>query len=217
MMATAKLTLSLKRRLSNGDEVFIAPGIEMHCGVDELDAKQAEVQERVTGWLTELTEAFPDAELEDEDDEDEDEEDEDDEDEDEDDEDDGDDEDDEDDEDELTEEEIEGMALKDLKAVVKEYELDIKVTGMKKADLAEAIIEALFADEDEEDEDDDEDGDDEDDEDAYTEDELEEMKLADLQEIADEWEMEHPKLKKGTPVAKKKAAYIKAILEEQEG
>lgn len=205
--ATAKLTVSIKRRLSNGDEVFIAPGVELHCSEEELDEKQAEVTERVNNWLTELVEAYPDVDLDE--DEDDDEEEDDDEDEDEDD----------DDEEEVelpTEAEVKKMKKADLMETAELMELELEST--KVADIREEIIEALaeYEDDEDEDEDDDDDDGDEEEEDLYTEDELKALKLEDLQEICEDWSIGHPKLKKDAPLKKKKTAYVDYILEAQE-
>lgn len=214
--ATAKLTVSVKRRMTNGDEMFIAPGVEMHCTTDELDETQASVTERVHAWLDELLQAYPDTDPVDEDDEDE----EDDEGEDDDADEGEDDEDDEaeDEEDDLTEADIKKMKKAELIEFVKDEELDIETKGMSVADLKAAIIEELFSEEDDEDEDEeaDEDDEDEDEEEGYTEEELAELDLKELQEIVDAWELEHPKFKKGTKLAAKKKAYTKLILEEQD-
>jgi hypothetical protein len=208
--ATAKLTVSIKRRMANGDEVFIAPGVEMHCAADELDETQATVTERVHKWMDELLQAYPDADpLDDEDDEADDEEDEADE----------DDEEDEEDEDDLSEADVKKMKKAELLELIEEEELEIETKGMSVADLKAAIIEELFSEEDEEDEDeedaDDEDEDDEDEE-GYTEEELAELDLKDLQEIVDAWELDHPKFKKGVKLAAKKKAYIALIIEAQD-
>lgn len=215
--ATAKLTVSLKRRLANGDEVFLAPGIEMHCATDDLDATQEAVTDRVNAWLETLVEAYPDVDLDDEeaeeDDEDEAEEDED--------EDEGDE--DEGDEIEVSEEEVAKMKLADLKKLIEEAELDIDTKGKKVAALREEVLEALFGeeeedgDEEEEDEADEEEEDDEGDEEGLTEEDLQAMKLKELQELCEEWEIGEPTVKKGANLAAKKAAYIKYILENAEG
>lgn len=222
MGATAKLTASLKRRLGNGDEIFFAPGVEIHCTEDELDAKQAEITERVTAWMETLTEKFPDptdADDDADDDVDDDSGDDDDDD------DEGGDEEADEDEDTLTEDEVNAMSLTDLKKLVKEQELDIDLKGMKVKDAREAVIEALFSEDDDEDEDggddddDDDDGEGEGDEDggAYEEDELKAMKLEDLQEICKDWDIGDPKgIKKAKDLKAKKAAYIKHILESQD-
>jgi hypothetical protein len=204
-MAKAKLTLSVKRRLANGDEVFIAPGLEMDCSADAMDAAMEDVTAKVNGWMDTLLEAYPDndpieadedeEEADEEADEDEDEE-----------------EADEEDEDEITEEDIAKMKLADLKKLAADYEIEL--TSKKVADVREELLEALFEDEqaDEEDEDEDED----EDEEAFTEEDLDAMKLSELQELVDEWEIEHPTFKKGTKLPAKKAAYIALILEVQD-
>lgn len=215
-MATAKLTVSLKRKLGNGDEVFIAPGIEVQCAPEELDAKQAEVAERVKGWLDGLVADFPDP-TDDADDSTEDEAGDED----------GEAEDGDEDEDGLTAEDIDGMDKKALIALIKENELDVEgASKMKLDDLREAVKEACgMNDEDgeaEDDEagDDDEDGDGEDgdDEGGYTEDELKKMSLEDLQEVCNSWEIGDPVFKKGTKpdLKTKKAAYVKHILAAQD-
>lgn len=209
-MGKAKLTISVKRRLANGDEVFIAPGIELDGPSEDLDATTAEVTSRVNAWMDELLEAYPDSDpIDDEDEEEE-----------------ADDEDGDDDEadaedgeeDELTEDDINGMKLADLKKLAKEYEIELE--SKKVADVRAEMIEALFDDEEEGDEEgdeeEDEDGDDEEEGDAYTEEELEELDLKDLQEICESWELEGPTIKKGTKLGAKKAKYIAYILEAQE-
>lgn len=216
-LETAKLTVSVKRRLSNGDEVFIAPGIEKQVAAGDLEEAQAEVTERVNSWLTELLEQYPDVDPmdeEDEDDEDETEEDETEEDE-------GEDEGE--DEDELTEAEVRKMKKSELVALAEEYEIELEST--KVADIKDELIAALFEDEDEEDEDEededetdegDEEDEDEDEEEGYDEEDLKAMKLDELQEICDAWEIDHPSIKKGTKLAAKKTAYIAHILEAQD-
>lgn len=216
--ATAKLTVSIKRRLGNGDEVFLAPGIELSCAPDELDAKQAEVTERVHGWVENLLALYPDptddaeddAEDADEDDAEDDAEDA--------------DEDGDEDEDGLSEEDIDAMDKKGLQALIKEHELEIEgAAKMAVKALREAVKEALFADEDgdeDEDEDADEDADEDDDGDedsaGYTDEELKAMKLEELQEICKEWDIGTPKLAKGADLKAKKAAYIKHVKAAQE-
>lgn len=209
-MATAKLTISVKRRLPDGSEVFIAPGIEVQCPEHELDPKQAEVTERIQSWMDSLISLYPDSDpidgAEDEEDEDETEEDET-EDEDEGDEDGG-------EEDDLTEDDIRKMKKADLVALAKDYE--IKLESTKVPDMKEELIAELFeeGDEEDEDEDGDEDEDDEDEE-GYTEAELKEMKLGELTDIAEEWELDVD-VPKGAKMAAKKKLYIEAILEAQE-
>lgn len=213
--ATAKLTVSIKRRLGNGDEVFLAPGIELSCAPDELDAKQAEVTERVHGWVENLLALYPDptddAEDADEDDAEDDTEDA--------------DEDGDEDEDGLSEEDIDAMDKKGLQALIKEHELEIEgAAKMAVKALREAVKEALFSEDEDEDadddaEDEDEDGEDEDgDEDSagYTDEELKAMKLEELQEICKEWDIGTPKLAKGADLKAKKAAYIKHVKAAQE-
>lgn len=206
--ATAKLTISVKRRLANGDEVFIAPGVEIQCGADDLDAKQAEVETRVNTWMEGLLEAYPDVDLEDEDEEEEGEEEEGEEEEEPEEEEEG-------EEEELTEAEVAKMKLADLKALVKEEELDIDVKGMKLAELRTAVAEELFGEEGEEEEEGDEE-EEEGEEEGYTEEELGELKLDALQEICTSWEIGDPKLKKGAKLGAKKAAFIAHILEAQD-
>lgn len=209
--ATAKLTVSIKRRLSNGDEVFIAPGVEKQCSPDELDTVQAEVSERVHAWLDELLEAYPDADPIDEDeegeyeDEDELEDEEADEDE--------DGEDDEDEED-LTEADIRKMKKGELQALAEEYEYELEAKTVK--DMRDELIEVLFTEDEDEDGEDEEEDDEGEDEEAFDEEELSEMKLAQLQEIVDGWELEHPKFSKTAKLPAKKKAYIALILEAQE-
>ena len=203
--ATAKLTISIKRRLGNGDEVFIAPGVEVHCTEAELDAKQAEVTERVNGWMEQLLATYPDPTDELEEDEEADEEADEEEAEDE--------EEEAEDEDEFTEDDIAKMAKKDLVALIKEHELEVD-TKLAIKELRAAVIEALFEEEGEE-EDEDEESDEEEGE-AYDEAELKAMKLEELQGIVESWGIDHPKLAKGIAVGAKKTAYIKHILAQQE-
>lgn len=208
-MATAKLTISIKRRLNDGTEVFIAPGIELQGPADELDATQAAVAERVNGWLQELLADYPDAaeggeEAEEEAAEEEEAADE--------------EAADEDEEEGVTEEEIRAMSLADLKAFIKENELEIETKGLKLADLREAVIEALSGDEDAEEEAaEDEDADEEAEEEAegVSEDDLKKMKLEELQALCEEWEIGEPEVKKGAALPAKKAAYIKHIMAAQ--
>jgi hypothetical protein len=210
-MATAKLTVSIKRRLSNGDEIFLAPGIEMHCDVADLDATQAEVTDRANAWMDSLLEAYPDVMLEDADGEEEEadaeEEEE--------------AEEDADAEDELTEEDVQAMKLADLKQTIIDYGLEVEPKGMKLADLRTAVIDELFAEEgdadaeEEEEEGEEAEDDDGEEEEGYTAEELKALKLEDLQGIVDAWEIDHPTIKKGTPAAGKKAAYIKYIIAAQ--
>jgi hypothetical protein len=214
--ATVKLTVSIKRRLGSGDEVFIAPGIEMHCAVEDLDATQESVTERVNGWMEKLLADYPDPADADDDEAEEAEDDaaEDDE------------EEAADDEEGLSEEDIAGMDKKALLALIKEQEIEIDgAAKMAVKALREAVIEALFSDDDgeedgdeeeaDEDAEDDEDGDG-DDAGGYTEAELKAMKLEELQEICDTWEIDNPKLAKGADLKTKKAAYIKHILASQD-
>lgn len=208
LMGSAKLTVSVKRRLGNGDEVFIAPGLEKACPVADLPAAQVEISDQINEWLTSLLEQYPDVDLDEADDEADDEaEDEAEDDEAEDDDDDG---------EELSEADVKKMKKAELVELIEDEELDID-TKQKLADLKAAVIEELFG-EDDEDEDEDEDDDDDDDgEEPYTEDELEDMSLEELQEVADAWELKAPKIKKGAKLSVKKAAYIKLILEAQDG
>lgn len=207
MNASAKLTVSVKRRLGNGDEVFIAPGIEISCTPDTLDETQAAVTERVNAWMDTLLETYPDpTDAEDEeveDDEPDDEE-----------------EGDEEEGDDITEEDVAAMKLADLKALIKAEELDVETKGVKLADLREAVADALFGDEEEaedEEEADEEDEEPEDEEEELSEADLKGMKLAELQELVDEWEMEHPKMPKTAKSSvQKKAVYVKYIMENME-
>jgi hypothetical protein len=208
-MATAKLTVSIKRRLSNGDEIFLAPGIEMHCEADALEDTKVEVTDKVNAWMETLLEAYPDVDLDasDADEEEADAEDE---------------EADADEEgDDLTPEDVAAMKLAELKTTIIDYGLEIEPKGMKLADLREAVTAELWAEEDadaeDEDEDEAEDGDEDEDEDAgYTDAELKGMKLEELQAVVDAWGLDHPEVKKGAPAAAKKKAYIAYILEVQE-
>ena len=211
-MATAKLTVSVKRRMTGGAEIFIAPGIEMHCTVDELDATQLDVETRVNKWVDTLLAAYPDDDpLEDDEAEDEEDADEEDEDEDE----------DEAEASDVTEDQIKKMKKADLTALAEEYEIELEGTTVK--DIREELIAALFeeAEEDEdedeeaEDEDEDEDEDEGGEDDLYEESELKAMKLDALQEICASWEIGDPTIKKGAKLPVKKAAYIAHILEAQ--
>jgi hypothetical protein len=210
--ARAKLTISVKRRLPDGSEVFLAPGLEQDCAPEDLAATYAELTEQVNTWMDTLLEAYPDSDpIEDEDEEAEDD--------DEDDEDDDGEAEDEDGEDDPTEEEILKMNKKAVQELAAAYEIELEETVLAK--MRKELIEALFAEDDEDDEDDedgeaeDEDGEAEDG-DLYDEDELKTMKLDELQEIVTGWEMELLDFKKGTKLPAKKAAYIKHILEAQE-
>lgn len=141
------------------------------------------------------------------------------------------------DDDELTVEEIEAMDKKSLLALIDENELEID-KKLSLAKLRAAVIEALSEDgdddadededgeededadededEDEDAEDEDEDGDDDaDDDEPYTKEQLSSMKLEDLIQIADVWEVD-AKIKKADDLKTKKAKYIKAILADQE-
>ena len=239
-MAKAKLTMSMKRRLPDGSEIFVAPGIECDCSLDDLDATQADVEARVTGWMTTLMEAFPDSELDDDDEEEEDDEEEDDEveadDEEEEDEDEAEEEADEEEEDdeeeddeeeeelEVSEEDIAKMKLAELKALIKDAGLDLDAKGMKVAELREAVADELFGEAEEEDEDEDEDevddeeeeDDGEEDGDELTEEDLQEMKLAELQALCEEYEIEEPSMPRGAKLSAKKKLYIDAILNADE-
>lgn len=205
---TVKLTVSIKRRLSNGDEVFIAPGVEMHCAHEDVDATKEKVTASVNAWMEELLSQYPDVDPIDAADE-EDEEDEEDEAE----------EDDADEEEELTDDDIKAMKKPELVALAKEMEIELESTTVAK--MRDELIEALF-DEEEEDEDADEDEEDEDedeadeDEEELTEEDLKAMKLDELQTMCDEYEIDHPKLKKGAKLPEKKAAYVKHIMESLE-
>ncbi len=223
-MAKAKLTVSVKRRLANGDEVFIAPGLEMDCTPDALDETQLTVTERLNAWMETMLEAYPDADLDDEEDEEEADEEIEEEDEDEDEEDEDEDEEDE-DELEISEEDIAKMKLSDLKGLIKEAGLKIDPKGMKVADLREAVLDALFEEEggDEEDEEDEEELDEEEeadeeeaDEDEITEEDLQGMKLKELQALCDNWGIGEPDIPKGTKLADKKDLYVEYIMENAE-
>lgn len=219
---TLKTTISVKQRNETGDEIFVSTGIEVaNVTEDELDARKASAAEIVDGWIKDRVESVgaaafggyseDDAEEASEDGEDGEDED-------------GEDEDGED----LTEEAINAMKKPELDALIEEHGLDID-TKLKLADKRAAIIEALFAED--EDEDGDDDGDEEEEEDdegdegdedgdeepfePYTEEELGEMKLKELDEIANEWELK-VKHKAGADLKAKKANVIKAILKYQE-
>lgn len=234
--ATVKLTVSVKRRLGNGDEVFFAPGMELHVAPEDFSAAKEQVTNTLEAWVAELTEKFPDpADAEDDAD----------------DADDSDDDDDaeddaDDDEDGLTEDDVKGMAKKELLALIKEQELEIDgAAKMGVKELRDAVVEALFSDDDDDsddddadddddsddddsdddsdddaddddDDDDDDDSDDDGDDDLYTEAELKGMKLAELQEIVDEWKIKHPKYAKDAKSKDKIGIYVKHILKHQE-
>lgn len=121
--------------------------------------------------------------------------------------------DDEDDEDEddledYTEADLKAKGIKDLRTIAdKEFELETE--GLSKAQLIEAILEAQDEDSDDDDsddEDEEEDDDDEGDDDGYTLDELNEMEVDELKEIADEEGVAY------TPKTRK-ATLVKAIFE----
>lgn len=212
---TLKTTISVKQRNETGDEIFVSTGIEVaNVTEDELDARKASAAEIVDGWIKDRVESVgaaafggyseDDAEEASEDGEDEDGEDE--------------------DGEDLTEEAINAMKKPELDALIEEHGLEID-TKLKLADKRAAIIEALFAED--EDEDGDEDGEEEEEEEEgdedgeeepfepYTEEELGEMKLKELDEIANEWELK-VKHKAGADLKAKKANVIKAILKYQE-
>jgi len=228
---TIKQTVSVKQRTEVGDEVFISVGQEYHnVPVSEADALKATLDQSISDWLEARVssvagaafESYTDpekgvAETDDEDETEADEEEADDE-----------------ADDELTIEDVQAMKVGELRELIEAHELDVD-PKLKVKELREAIIAALFEEEDEEeDEADDEEADDEaDDEEAedeeedeeedgdeedepYTEDELKALKLAELQEIAEAWELK-VKHKKGADLKAKKADFVKAILEAQEG
>jgi hypothetical protein len=215
-MAKVKLTMSMKRRLPDGVEIFVAPGIECDCAMDDLDAVQADVEARVTGWITTLMEAYPDSELDDEDEEEEDEEA---------DEEEADEEEEDEDELEVSEEDIAKMKLAELKTLIKDAGLELDPKGMKVAELREAVADELFGEAEEEDEDEDEDEEEVDEEEAdeeeedgdeLTEEDLQEMKLAELQALCEEYEIEEPSMPRGAKLSAKKQLYIDAILNADE-
>ena len=206
---TLKHTLSAKQRAEGGDEVFISVGQEVHnVPVDQEDEYKAKLGESLAAWLEDRVgtvaaatfegyaepeegEAEPEDEEETEG---------------------------EGGEDELTLEDVEKMKLPELKALVAEYELEAD-PKLKLKELRAAIIEELFAEGEEEggEEEETEEGEEEGEEEAgYDEEELKGMKLAELVEIADAWEIE-VSVPKGAGLKDKKALYIEAILEEQEG
>jgi hypothetical protein len=193
--------------------VFIAPGIEIHCNANELNATQEEVQERVNAWMDTLLAQYPDASLDDDEEEEEEETE---------DEEEAEEEAEEEEEElEVSEEEVAKMALKDLKALIKESGLDIDPAGMKVAELREAVIAELFGDgeeeeEGDEEEDEEEEGDEEGEEDELSEEDLKAMKLDELQALCEEWGIGDPKIKKGADLKTKKAAYIKHIMDSSE-
>lgn len=207
--------MSIKRRLSNGDEVFLAPGIELACAPEDLDAKQEEVTTRVNAWVENLLVAYPDPAEGADDSTDEDDEEE------------ADEEEADEEEEGLTEEDIDGMDKKAILALLKEQEVEIDgAAKMAVKALREAAKEALFGEEDEAEEDEEEeeaeeeeeeDGEeDEGDEAGYTDEELKAMKLEELQEICKEWGIGSPKMAKGADLKAKKAAHIKHIKAAQD-
>lgn len=202
--AVAKLTVSVKRRLSNGDEVFIAPGIEIGCAPGELDETQEDVATRVNDWVTKLLEDYPDDDSDDETEDDEEA---------------TEDEhgggEDEDEDEEVTEADIRKMKKAELLDFIEENELEIETKGASVKSLRDDIIEALLEDDEDEDEDggDDETEDDEDED--YEKEELDAMPLSELQGIADQWELK-VRVKPGSKLSAKKAAYTKAILKAQD-
>lgn len=207
----AKLTISMKRRLPNGDEVFIAPGVELGGDAADIDETIATVTEKVNGWMEDLLATYPDADPIDEADEEEEEADEEEEPE----------EEEGEEEDELTEADVKKMTKKQLEELAEEFGFEFEETTLAK--MRKEAIDAIFAEDEEgeeEEEPEDEEGEDEEGEEeegeAYDEDELKELKLEQLQEILTDWEIDHPTFKKGTSVVLKKKAYVKAILEAQE-
>jgi hypothetical protein len=222
---TVKHTVSVKQRTEVGDEVFISVGQEYHnVPLDEEDSYKEKLSTAISEWLeTRVStiagaafESYSDPEegVADSEDEEEAEESE-----------------DENDEDELTIEDVQAMKVGELRELIEAHELDVD-PKLKVKELREAIIAELFAEEDEDEEseeDDEEDEDeeseedegdeeegDEEEEEPYTEDELKALKLAELQEIAEAWELK-VKHKKGADLKAKKADFVKAIIEAQEG
>lgn len=119
-------------------------------------------------------------------------------------------EDDEDDEesDEYTREDLEDLTLAALKKVAKE-EFEVAPADLKGLDK-DGVLDLLFEDDEEsDDEDDDEDEAEEDEEEPYTKDELDDMSLSDLKQIASDWEL---KIKAGA----RQSTYVKAILDAQD-
>ena len=223
--ASLKQSLSVKMRNEVGDEVFISVGMEQHgVSPENVDAEQAALNDRLAAWIEERSTAvggsafsaasggsFDEDETEEEAEEEADEEEE------------ADGE--EEAEVELTLEDVEKMKKAELDALIEEYELEIDTKTAIKAKRA-AVIEALFAeDADEEEEADEEEAEEEEADDEaegeeeefepYEEAELKAMKLAELQEIAEAWEVEVT-TKKGADLKAKKAAHVKAILAFQE-
>lgn len=264
-MDTVKLTLSVKRRMPDGSEVFIAPGIERHCSTEDRTAVRAEVTEEIQSWITELLELYPDSDpIEDEEE--------------------GDEEADDDEEeaeeidiDELDDESIEALAehfgikaktakgqrtalkKKDPDEIAAAYdelseeegeeeeegdeeeaeEIDVdelddesvealadylkvkaktikaKRLALKKvaADELAAAYDELSEDEDEEEGDEEEE---EGEEEDLTEEDLKAMGLEELQNLCDEFEIDHPKVPKGTKLAAKKKLYVEHIIEAME-
>lgn len=207
---TLKHTLSAKQRAEGGDEVFISVGQEMHnVPLEQEDEYRAKLSESLAAWLedrvgtvaaatfegyAETEEGEAETEEAEEDDETA-----------------------EGEEDELTLEDVQKMKLPELKALVEEYELEVE-PKLKIKELREAVVEALFAEseEDETEEETEEDEADGEEAEGYDEEELSGMKLAELTEIAEEWEIE-VSIPKGAGLKEKKALYIAAILAEQEG
>lgn len=163
---------------------------------DVADAEKADLIDAI------LQEEFPDdAEAEAEDDEDEVE--------DEDEEEDEEDEDSEEGEEAYTREELEGMNLRELKALAKEAgyaAADLK--GLDQDAVVDLLLEESEEDEDEEEEEEDEEDESDEDEDAYTEEDLQGMSATELRALAKEWEIKIPR---GTG----KDGIIALLLEEE--
>jgi hypothetical protein len=227
---TVKHTVSVKQRTEVGDEVFISVGQEYHnVPLGEEGDYKEKLSDSISAWLeTRVStiagaafESYADPEegVADTDDEDEDEADE--------------EAEDEEADDELTIEDVQAMKVGELRELIEAHELDVD-PKLKVKELREAVVAALFeedeeADEDEEDEDEededeadeesedeDEDEDEDEEEEPYTEDELKALKLTELQEIAEAWELK-VKHKKGADLKTKKADFVKAIIQAQEG
>jgi hypothetical protein len=244
-----KQTVSVKQRSEVGDEVFVSVGQEFHnVPVDQADEYKTKLDAAISDWLTaritsvagsvfdsysdpdegkaeietdfgkKLEETKAKAHAEDADESDDSEESE--------------------ESDELTYDDVAAMKAPELRALIKEYDLDVdSKLGIK--ELREAVLAALFEDDESEDEEsedeesedeesedeesedeesEDEESDDESDDEQdepYTEEELKGMKLSELQEIAEAWEVEVT-MKKGADLKAKKTAYINAILKFQE-
>lgn len=122
-----------------------------------------------------------------------------------------------DDAEELTIADVEGMNLKDLKDLAKEYEVDLPKKATKDQ-AVEEIVKALFEEDEIEayygnDEDEQEPTSDEEEGEEITPEDLEEMSLSELKALADEYEVKYPKLVKAD---KLRTILVEALFEEEE-